>query len=125
MAMATPSDIHQSSGCLKAREKKKSEISKLEADLSKFDRQTVDPAEYKAYLVQKQRTDKLTSFFYKWRGWKLRNFCYRRSSKDKLVNRIRNMYGPLCKVYFGDWSSRQVDTCTYGGYVEQVLWWVC
>ena len=61
--MATPSDIHQSSGCLKAREKKKSEISKLEADLSKFDRQTVDPAEYKAYLVQKQRTDKLTSFF--------------------------------------------------------------
>lgn len=45
------------------REKKKREISKLEADLSKFDRQTVDPTEYKVYLVQKQRTDELTSSF--------------------------------------------------------------
>lgn len=31
---------------------------------------------------------------------------YRRSSETKLVNRMRNMYGLLCKVYFGDWSSK-------------------
>ena len=71
MATATPSDTPQGSGYLKAKRflkgrrriKKKREISELEADLSKFDRQTVDPAEYKVYLVQKQRTDETHQFF--------------------------------------------------------------
>ena len=67
----------------------------------------MDPEEYRAYLVQKQRTDKVPSIGTedKWRGWRFRNFCCRKSSEDKLVNRMNNKYGLLCKIYFRDWSS--------------------
>ena len=59
---------------------------KPEADLY---RHTVDPSDYKAYLIQKRETDKLTCSFYQ----QDKNFCNRKRSEDKLVNRMRRLYG--------------------------------
>ena len=89
-------------------EKGRHGISEVEAELSKHNHRTVDPSKYREYLVAKSKADKLTESFYrqeKWRNWKFRIHCHRRSSEDKFCNRMAETYGRDCTVYFGDWSA--------------------
>ena len=44
-------------------------------------------------------------FYYnpRWRGWKLRIYCKRKSSEDRLLNRLGCRLHPPC---WGDWSRK-------------------
>ena len=75
--------------------------------MSSFSWRTNDSDKYYEYLMAKVRVDRLTRDFYResrWRNWKFRMFCNRRSSEDRLLNRIAETYGDTCKIYYGNWS---------------------
>ena len=96
-------------------EKKKAGIDKLESSLSQFFGKSNVASEYEEYLVARATVEnKLTRFYgkEKWRGFKFRIFCYRRSSEHMLLNRIALKYGGRCVVKFGNWSRRsQMKGC--------------
>lgn len=90
-----------------AKEKRKDGIEAAEAALSLHSHRMSDFSGYLAYLAAKAKTDAATGEFYrqeKWRGWKFRMFCRRRSSKARFLNRVEATYGADCTVYYGDWS---------------------
>ncbi len=91
-------------------EKKRFGINELEASLCSLNGKSNKASEYKEYLVAKARIEKKMNSFYhqeKWRGFKFRIFCHRRSSEHKLLNRIACKYGDncmrICIVKFGNW----------------------
>ncbi len=85
--------------------KGQSGIDAIESRLSVHTWKTNDPSKYLAYPLEKAQVDELTRKFYtqeKWRGWKFRMFCSRKSSEDRFLNRIADRYGKDCRVYHGD-----------------------
>lgn len=58
------------------------------------------------YLAAKRDFDKKTSNFYrdaKWSNWKFRIYCHRKSSEERFLQRVEEVYGKDCKSYYGDW----------------------
>ena len=98
------------------REKNKKGISQIEAKLSRLCFRTVNWETYKEYLLTKRDVDAETVPFYlqeRWRAWKFRLYCKRRSSEDRLIEKLKKTFGPDCKLYYGDWSSKyQQRGCT-------------
>ena len=87
--------------------RKREKITATEATLSHQLSRSNDSLEYKGYLLAMAACeDKLNAFYRqeRWRGWKFRLYCRRRSSQDRLLNRISNTYGPDCHIYYGNWS---------------------
>ena len=74
-----------------------------------------DPGKYLEYLLEKAHVDALTRDFYreeKWRSWKFRLFCNRKSSEDRFLDRVERFYGRDCTLYYGDWlRSNQMRGC--------------
>ena len=97
------------------KEKKKANVLALERGLSMYSYKTNSAAKYADYLKEKARVDEQTRSFYrdeKWRKWKFRLYCYRKSSEDRLLNRIAENYGPNCRIFYGDWSRKtQMKGC--------------
>lgn len=98
------------------REKRKAGITEKEAELSTLSHRTVDPEEYFKFLSMKSKVDEETRAFYlqeRWRSWKFRIYSNRRSSEDRLANRLGNTFGWSSMFYYGDWSSScQQKGCT-------------
>ncbi len=96
-------------------EKEKSGIAQLEALLSKQDSRSRDPDRYLQYLLAAKTMEERMNSFYrqeKWRGWKFRIYCNKKSSEYKLLNRIADRYGSDCSIYFGNWSRKtQMKGC--------------
>ena len=50
-----------------------------------------------------KRVDSETNSFYlleKWRNWKFRIYCNKKSSEDRLCNRIGNTFGHNCELFY-------------------------
>ena len=63
-----------------------------EAELSKNSHRT----KYKEYLDARRLADERTSEFYqlmKWRNWKFRLLCKRKSSESHLMEKVKDTYG--------------------------------
>lgn len=91
-------------------EKKKCGITDLEDSLSALLSRSNDPVCYRDYLLAAVSAEGRLNAFYrqeKWRGWKFRMFCLKKSSLDKLLDRISDAYGRDCCIYYGDWSERR------------------
>jgi len=91
------------------KEKRKVGIIETESNLSCRLSRSNDPLEYKGYLLAAAACkDQLNAFYRqeRWRGWKFRLFCRGRSSRDRLLNRISDAYGPNCRIHYGNWSRR-------------------
>ena len=89
------------------REKERHGVFELERELSDHCHNTNDASKYSEYLKCKAGCDKRTEEFYmlkKWRNWKFRLYTHRKSSENRLINRIANFYGPDCTLLYGDWS---------------------
>lgn len=39
-----------------------------------------------------------------WRNWRFRTFAARKSSEDRLLDRVAAFYGKECHIYYRDWS---------------------
>ena len=90
------------------KEKEKNGIAKKEAELSRHHHRTVDPDAYLQYLLAKSRIDAETREFYlqeKWRTWKFRMHCSKRSSEDRLCNAIGKMFMPSSVMHYSNWST--------------------
>ena len=71
---------------------------------------------YADYLSSRSKSSRQLAEFYeqeKWRGWRFRIFCARKSSEDRMLNRISDTYGRDCTIYYGNWSSsgHQIKGC--------------
>ena len=91
------------------REKQTHGISEAEIPLSKHSHRTVHSESYLQYLLIKKRVNSETNSFYpleKWRNWKFRIYCNKKSSEDRLCNRIGNTFGHNCEPFYGDWSRK-------------------
>lgn len=97
------------------KEKEKNGIVQKEAELSRHCHKTVDPSAYFQYLLTKSRIDAETREFYlqeKWRSWRFRIFCNKRSSEDRLCNTISKTFGSASIIHYGNWStSTQLRGC--------------
>ena len=90
-------------------EKEKYGIVEAETTLSHYNNKTVDYQQFKEYIGQEQLFHQKTDNFYHqkiWRKMKWRTWINRRSSEDRFLNRIEDMYGHpddllLC---YGNWS---------------------
>lgn len=81
------------------REKKCVTVEALEIRLSKFSCRTRVPRMFdrKAKVFYRQQ---------KWRRWRFRLFCNRKSSETRFLNRVASTYGPDCIILYGNWSRR-------------------
>ncbi len=88
------------------KEKRDCGVEAAEAQLSKLSHRTSSPDLFMEYLKAKAVTDAQTSKFYlkkKWRGWKFRLFCRRKSSEDR---RVEQKFGRDSVIIYGDWSRK-------------------
>ena len=97
------------------KEKRAVGVEAVETELSKFSHKTSNPVNYMHYLKAKADADALTGEFYchkKWRGWKFRIFCKRKSSEKRMINRVEEKFGSNCTIFYGDWSKKdQMKGC--------------
>lgn len=81
------------------KEKIAAGIETLETELSKFSHRSNHFGEFLLYLEAKRAFDRKAEKFYnqeKWRGWKFRLFCNRKSSEARFVNKVASTYGEKC-----------------------------
>ena len=78
--------------------KEKEGVEELETELSLQSARTIDEAEFLPYLRAKQKCDAelYRDVNDKWRRWKFRLFCRRKSSEDLFLNSISAHFGPDC-----------------------------
>lgn len=97
-------------------EKTKHGVLLAEETLSKHNSRSNDSLEYAAYLCATRHVEREMRTFYlqgKWRVWRFRIFCKRRSSEHRLLDRIARHYGEGCKIHNGNWSrNTQMKGCT-------------
>lgn len=92
------------------KEKRAQGVEAVETKLSKLSHKTSDPVLYLDYLKTKADADVSTREFYlqkKWRGWKFRIFCRRKSSEERMLNRVEKTFGRDCIIFYGNWSRRE------------------
>ncbi len=62
------------------------------------------------YLKSKSECDCSTKRFYlqkRWRNWRFRLYCKRKSNNDKLMNSVEKVYGKDCIIFYGGWSAAE------------------
>jgi len=100
-------------------EKEKNSIIEKETILSKFNSKTLNPEEYKKFIVQKTKTnDEVKDFYNKilFRKLDFRRFVYTLQSEHKLLNEIEKKYlseedkkkGKKLLIFFGNWSMNSI-----------------
>lgn len=98
-----------------SEEKDKNRVYELETYLSQFEGKSNDPTKYEEYLKARVEVGKHLGDFYRqqrWRGFKFRMYCHRKSSEQRLLNRIADKYGDDCEIKFGNWSRKtQMKGC--------------
>lgn len=96
-------------------EKDKNCVCELETYLSNFEGKSNDPLKYEEYLKARVVVGKRLGDFYrqrKWRNLKFGIYCHRKSSEQRLLNRIADKYGEDCEIKFGNWSRKtQMKGC--------------
>lgn len=74
-----------------------------------------DPEGFTLYLKAKREADLKTQFFYcqrKWKAWRFRIHCRRKSSQACYLNSVEEYYREDCVLYYGDWSTKdQMKGC--------------
>ncbi len=97
------------------KERRSGGIEALETDLSLQTCKTTNEEDFLSYVAAKRVCDEGTRSFYhqpKWRRWKFRMFCRRKTSEDRFLKRVADTYGSDCTVYLRDWSHRdQMKGC--------------
>ena len=92
-----------------SEEKDKKGIKELETHLSRFEGKSNDPLKYEEYLKARVEVGKRLESFYrqrKWRAFKFRMYCNRKSSEQRLLNKIAEKYGEDCEIMYGNWSRK-------------------
>ena len=96
-------------------EKEKNGIIKKETELSKFNSRTLNPEEYKKFIIQKTKTNDEVKDFYNnilFRKLDFRRFVYTFQSEHNLLNEIENKYltkedkkkGKKIVIFYGNYS---------------------
>jgi hypothetical protein len=96
-------------------EKKENGIIEKETELSKFNSRTLNPDEYKKFIIQKTKTNDEVKDFYNnilFRKLKFRRFVHTLQSEHKLLNEIENKYlseedkkkGKKIIIFYGNYS---------------------
>ncbi len=103
-------------------EKEKNGIIKKETELSKFNSRTLNPEEYKKFIIQKTKTNDDVKEFYcniLFRKLNFRRYVFTLQSEAKLLDEIENKYlseedkkkGKRLLIFFGNWS---MNSCLKG-----------
>jgi len=88
-------------------ERKRNGIIEKETHLSFQNSKSVDYANFKNYLVEKDKLNKETTEFYKkevWRKMKFRQYSYSKKSIDTFLNKIKETFGENILIGYGNWS---------------------
>jgi len=88
-------------------ERKRNGIIEKETHLSFQNSKSVDYANFKNYLVEKDNLNKETTEFYKkevWRKMKFRQYSYSKKSIDTFLNKIKETFGENILIGYGNWS---------------------
>jgi len=96
-------------------EKKKHKITEKETILSNFNSRTLNPEEYKKFIIQKTKTNNEVKKFYNnilFRKLNFRRYVYTLQSEAKLLDEIENKYlseedkkkGKKLLIFYGNWS---------------------
>ena len=97
------------------KERRSGGIEALETELSLQTCRTTNKADFLSYIAAKRACDEQMRSFYrqpKWRRWKFRIFCRRKTSEARFLHIVADTYGPDCTVYLGDWCRRdQMKGC--------------
>ena len=88
-------------------EKKRNNIIEKETHLSFQNSKSVDYDKFKTYLVEKDKLNKETLYFYQrevWRKMKFRQYSYGKKSIDTFLNKINETFGENILIGYGNWS---------------------